>query len=435
MSSAPIQPVTKNQPVSNNALPAWLQAQVKNLTRHAAELRPFAREDLGKACTTSPSKSHRLAVNHLLQTLRSSLIKTSRQLAEVGKQVHQEKDQQTLHDFTVLKERAEQWTKDTERIWDFYFALFNQRHSQVAQQLLGCDRIALDCYQAVYTGLGKARPIPSPAPFSYLETGFAPATFRRGVKMTKLAQQPNPFPLVKLPYHRLVNPWTLGAIPHEVAHNLQADLGLWEPIPRAILQRLLSQGIPPSVARVWARWHKEIFADLCGLLLIGPAFVASLMDVVGNSPLRTTFFDVDGVHPTPYLRVLINLELLRRMDFKEEAQAFRNGWNQLYPPNLLGHRFPKLLAKTFTRAKQWVVDTLCFTPYRQLGDKSLAQVVCFAPKDQKIVEQAAGRLAAGNDPGIIPTRFLIGASRFALDQGLARPGWITKNFYEALARR
>ena len=49
--------------------------------------------------------------------------------------------------------------------------------------------------------------------------------------------------------------------------------------------------------------------------------------------------------------------------------------------------------------------------------------------------EAAERLAAGTDPGIIPARLLIGSARFALDQKLARPGVITKNFYTELARR
>jgi len=61
-------------------------------------------------------------------------------------------------------------------------------------------------------------------------------------------------------------------------------------------------------------------------------------------------------------------------------------------------------------------------------------VLPFAAKEQQIVEEAAGRLAAGNDPGIIPERLVIGAARVALDRRLARPGVITKNFYEALAR-
>jgi hypothetical protein len=61
--------------------------------------------------------------------------------------------------------------------------------------------------------------------------------------------------------------------------------------------------------------------------------------------------------------------------------------------------------------------------------------VRFAPKEQQMVEEAATRLAAGTDPGVIPERFLIGASRVALDRKLARPGVITENFYKELARR
>jgi hypothetical protein len=82
-----------------------------------------------------------------------------------------------------------------------------------------------------------------------------------------------------------------------------------------------------------------------------------------------------------------------------------------------------------------VVDTNCFTPYRELGDLPLARVVRFRPGDQELVEEAARRLAAGTDPGIVPARFLIAASRVALDRRLARPGAIANAFYTELARR
>ena len=48
-------------------------------------------------------------------------------------------------------------------------------------------------------------------------------------------------------------------------------------------------------------------------------------------------------------------------------------------------------------------------------------------------KEAARRLSAGVDPGIIPERFVIGAARFALEHRLARPGVITTNFYKTLA--
>ena len=81
-----------------------------------------------------------------------------------------------------------------------------------------------------------------------------------------------------------------------------------------------------------------------------------------------------------------------------------------------------------------IVDAVCFRPFPSLGGKSLHEVLPYARKEQQIVEEAAGRLAAGTDPGIIPERLVIGAARVALDRRLARPGVITRNFYTALSR-
>ena len=82
-----------------------------------------------------------------------------------------------------------------------------------------------------------------------------------------------------------------------------------------------------------------------------------------------------------------------------------------------------------------MVDTICYRRHPSLGGRVLAEVLRFGRKEQQIIDEAARRLAAGNDPGIVPERFLIGAARFALDGRFARPGVITENFYEALGRR
>ena len=333
-----------------------------------------------------------------------------------------------------LKEQAHNWVRAIERVWDFYFELFGQRQSRFGDWLLGCDRIALDCYQATYRGLGAARSVPTPPPFSYMRTGFSPATFRRGIPLRRLGQQINPFPLIQLPYHRMVNPWTLGAVLHEVSHNLQNDLGLARAIPQAMARTLLEAGHGRFVAAVWTRWNRELFADLCGLLLGGPAVVGSLMDVVGRAPSSVLSFDPRGPHPTPYLRTLISIELLRRMGFRDHAAAYCRLWTRMYPDPYAGN-LPRVLLESFPKANALVVDTVCFQPYPSLGNRSLAQVMRFEDKDQVMIEEAARRVSAGIDPGIIPERFMIGAARVALDNRLARPGVITENFYKELARR
>src|SRR5262249_31776206 len=83
----------------------------------------------------------------------------------------------------------------------------------------------------------------------------AAAADRGGIPLRRLGRQLNPFPLVQLPYHRLVNPWTLGAVLHEVSHNLQSDLGLNRAIPVAIGRRLLDENCPPSVVQTYVRWN------------------------------------------------------------------------------------------------------------------------------------------------------------------------------------
>lgn len=415
------------------ALPAWVHAQSVNVTRHAAALRPFERTEFANGAAT-PSDGHIEAANGLITSLREGLVKMAKSVTAAADAAIQEPAAPRLQEMVRRKERAHHWVQNIEKIWDFYFELFGQRQSRYANWLLSCDRIALDCYQCAYMGLGEAKPIPAPPPFCYMRTGFSPSTFRRGIPLRRLGQQLNPFPLIQLPYHRLLNPWTLGAVLHEVSHNLQSDLQLSGKTPRNIALRLLRAGHGRMVASVWARWNREMFADLSAVLLGGPAVVGSLLDVLGRAPETTLSYNATGPHPTPYLRAFISIELLRRMGFADHGAQYRQLWNRIYPSASAGN-IPGEILRSFPEANALVVDTVCYQPYAELGNKSLAQVMRFGQKEQQMVEEAARRLAAGNDPGIVPERFLIGAARFALDNRLAQPGAIAENFYKELARR
>jgi hypothetical protein len=409
----------------------WLRAQSLNVTRHAAALRPFRREEFGTGAA-APTEGHIQAVNKLMNSLRGGLLRMAGNVGKAVELTGQEASVPNLQRVVCHKHRAHDWVQAIERIWDFYFELFGQRQGQYKDWLLSCDRIALDVYRVTYLGLGTARSVPAPPPFCYMRTGFAPATFRRGIPLTRLGRQLNPFPLIQLPYHRLVNPWTLGAMLHETSHNLQSDLELSRGIPKAVALRLLRAGLGRFVAMVWARWNREMFADMCALLLGGPGAVGSLMDVVGRTPEVVFHYSSRVPHPTPYLRTLISVELLRRMGFGEEASRYRTAWTRIYPDPRTGN-IPEEVLDTFPQACELAVDQMCFKPYPSLGNRSLAQVIKFERKEQLMIEEAARRLAAGVDPGIIPERFLIGAVRFAVDERLASPTAIAQNFYKQLA--
>ena len=411
----------------------WIRAQALNLSRHTTALRDFTRPEFGTG-PEAPTDGHVQAVNQLLAQLRKGLTSRARRMIQLAAAARQHPSPVRLTALVTHKHHAHDWVKAIEKIWDYYFELFGQRQSRFGLWLLSTDRIALDCYQVTYLGIGKEKSVPAPPPFCYMRTGFGPATYKRGIKLRQLGRQYNPFPLIQLPYHRMVNPWTLGAVLHEVSHNTQSDLGLSRAVPLAIARALLRAGLGRQVARVWVRWNRETWADLCALLLGGPCVVASLMDVVGRSPQITYHFDPNGVHPTPYLRVLISVELLRRMGFQAEAERYARAWTTIYPGPPKG-TFPKDILLTAPRAIALVVDALCYRPFAEIGNKTLADVYRFDQKEQRMIEESAQRLAAGTDPGIVPERFLIGAARYALDNRLAGADVIREGFYKELARR
>ena len=94
----------------------------------------------------------------------------------------------------------------------------------------------------------------SPAPGTRCDTGPSPrcarpprapspATMRRGVLLSRLLGEPNPFPIVRIPWDR-DRPWQATFL-HEVAHNLQADLGIWQENRQAVIRRLLGTSRDP----------------------------------------------------------------------------------------------------------------------------------------------------------------------------------------------
>ncbi|GCD91834.1 hypothetical protein [Nocardioides sp. LS1] len=405
---------------------AFAVGQGVNVRRHLEALRDFRRAEFGTG-VARPSEGHVQAVNDLLARLRRPLESAVLEVEAAGRGRRDD-----VGDLLRLKSRAHDWVRATERVWDFYFELFGQRQGAFGDWLYACDKIALDCYQHVHMHLGRPLSIPSPGPFAYMRTGFSPATYRRNIPLRKLGRQLNPFPLVQLPYHRMVNPWTMGAVLHEVCHNLQNELGLQHEIPKAIHRAVLAAGAPAPVARTWAQWDREIFADLMGCMLGGEAFVASLMDVIGRSPEQVLAFSPHGVHPTPYLRTYLSSHLLRRMGFPEIARDYERLWRRLYP-STRGTTIPRAMLETRPAAVKAVVDAVCYTSFPSLGEKSLRQVITFEPRQQAMIEEAAGRLAKGTDPGVVPERFLIGAVRIAVDRRLAAPDVLMRNFYAALA--
>src|SRR5271163_1101511 len=73
------EPILRRPQTGGGAAPVllpWLRAQSINVTRHAAALRPFKREEFGSGAA-APSEGHIQVVNNLITGLRRGLLKMS----------------------------------------------------------------------------------------------------------------------------------------------------------------------------------------------------------------------------------------------------------------------------------------------------------------------------------------------------------------------
>ena len=111
----------------------------------------------------------------------------------------------------------------------------------------------------------------------------------------------------------------LLAIPHEVAHHLywNGQLPDGSRIRTAILARMKEN--PAS------HWVEEIFADVVGCLIGGPAVARSFLDLQLTA-IAADFVHIQDPHPTPALRPLIYAYALEKMGFTKNAAAVRSVW-------------------------------------------------------------------------------------------------------------
>src|SRR5262249_20563685 len=281
------------------------------------------------------------------------------------------------------------------RAFALFFDIFSQRGSTFAPALAACDAIAGDCFWVVRETAPYLLPRPVLKPVTYLESSFSPATFRRGVQLRRLLRGRHPVPLVRVPFERVESPWGMGVVLHEIGHNLQADLGVWHETQRAVARRVLGISRHPWLTRIWARWHKEIFADLIALLLGGPASARAMKDFLAYPATRVLTFRPLGVHPTPYIRVFIQAEMLRRLVFAREARRIARVWAWLYARQLGRGRIPWILLTTANRIIPHVVDEVAYQPRRGLAQRALVDVVPFNGRDEQEIRSAAPTIAAG----------------------------------------
>lgn len=417
----------------NFELRRFLDAKIRNLRDRSRRLARLDAATVGlrpQDMPFAPTASHFAAASARLAEIDRDVSDAMARLDAVASNEGAAVDQ-VLRGTALVERQIDR----ARRAYGLFFELFSQRGTSFAPSLAACDVIAADCFRVVRANAPGLLPTPLLKPLTYLEHGFSPATFRRGVVLTRLLGERNPFPLVRMPFDRIGSPWEMGVLLHEVGHNLQADLKIWHETQFAVQRRVLSVTGNPWIARIWTRWHREIFADLIAVLLGGPASARSMKDFLAYPATRVLTFRPLGVHPVPYIRVFILAEMVRRMGFAEDAAAIGDVWQRVYAPATRSARMPAALLATAQRVIPHVVDEVAFQTRRNLAQRALADVVPFGRDDEARIRAAARRVAEGALPADLPARFAVSAARFAFEQRMGPPRALAKTVLHGLAAR
>lgn len=391
----------------------FLQAKITGLSARLSRLGRVDNAFVGlrpQDMPYAPSARHFAAANARLARVEQRI---RARFAPLVRGSQQRPPQRVLIDVAMVERELDR----ARRLFGMFYEVFAQRGTSYGPALAAHDAIAEDCYQAVRQAAPRIFDGPLLKPVCYMEHGYSPATMRRGVQLSRLLGEPNPFPLIRIPWDR-DQPWQ-SVFLHEVAHNLQADLGIWQENRQAVLRRIMGTARDPFLASVYGRWHKEIFADLAAILLGGPAAAWGMADFLAHPQPRTMTYRPGGAHPTAYLRVYLLAEMLRRLGFGRDATRLLRVWQGLYRP-ATGHRIPAPLMSSAPRLIPEVVDEIAFQTRRNLAQRALADIIPFRREDEAAIREGARQLAAERDPGL-PPRHLVSAAHYALEAGRIAP--------------
>ena len=313
-----------------------------------------------------------------------------------------------------------------------------RRNPELRGQLGDADRLADACYQPVITfaraeglPLATAYPATQLAPLDLaIWTGFAP---------TQIAP-------IFLPPGFFESLIFWPALAHEVGHDffisvrgldqsLRRELSLdtEENGTRALYLRPDGSGLDAAeLRRIFGGWLEEIFADVFGTLMCGPAYVKTMSMVfgaredarevlaVGRDP-GTGRYDV---HPPGHVRVHVGRVVLERAGLHEDAGRLWNGWMTRHgfspdePPPLLFPMQDRYLAIRFQPMAEIateLVERLYSGPLEGLNGFGLSDIsgLDYGPSEHFEARRARDAFLGGQVPAVRDARRVIAGAVLA----------------------
>ncbi|WP_438022839.1 hypothetical protein [Sorangium sp. So ce233] len=316
-----------------------------------------------------------------------------------------------------------------------------RRDPSLLAELGDADALADACYAPVIAfARAEGLPLRSGSPATQLTpfdlaiwTGFIP---------TSIAP-------IFLPADFFATPLRWPALAHEIGHDFLASIDDLEPALRRELG-LPDGGARPrspalddhdiasaEVRRVFGAWFEEIFCDVFGTLMFGPAYVLTMSELFfqEGEPYASLAVhrDVSGAHydehPPPHLRVLIGCMVLERAGLGESARALREAWARRHAEVSLEHLIwpvrgawiPFPLRPCAEMAAS-IVERLYAGPLLALSGFGLQDIrgLDYGPHEHHEALRARDALLAGRVPAVRDARALLAGAVLAAHRAPAQ---------------
>jgi hypothetical protein len=226
--------------------------------------------------------------------------------------------------------------------WDtIRHALEQRENSRYENVLAELDTLSVECLSPLFGG----KRFENSGVFTYIHKLF-------DIKRFAFSRTP----LIGAPYDALNAPEAWLAIPHEAGHyvfwngtdTFDAFNRFYLALQGSVLQAIetaLQNRVTGSLFRrkgqvfqTWLNWLDEIFADIFGTLVAGPAYAWSMQSILrAQFSVRDLYHShEEPEHPDPFIRPFIHIATLRKMaavsddalkgQLAEAADTLANSW-------------------------------------------------------------------------------------------------------------
>lgn len=316
------------------------------------------------------------------------------------------------------------------RLWRWFADKFDQRDVvQLAKTLSAADEVVWSIHAGIMRAVHDGE-VPAPAPLPYLDGVGAPEAIPResppqDLRLTdydealQLILSRLPIPVIALGADTADAPWELALLGHEVGHHLQYDL-----LPDWQLVDSVGQAVAAAVGggergKEWRWWSRELFADLSGLITMGPSSLTALLPLEYGAERHMVNRD-RGRYPAPVVRLRAIAAMARELGLDVTDALSGTGLNS--EPGLDDAVPPMASASICADLDEVPKVAAALVDCKISGDDTLATVSGFSPRvfaPQGAVWSLAEQLMRNDrivDPGIRVARDLASAGVVAWQQ-------------------